>query len=87
MYTKKLVLIMQLIIQEDGEIVVQERANIDTSQITAADLTIFDHTGTTLHTTITLKTGSVDVYAGVIGAPAPGRFSSGICCSFYTRRR
>ena len=53
-------------------------ANIDTSQITEADLTIFDHTGTTLYNTITLTT----VYAGVGGAPTPGRFLAASNASF-----
>tara|TARA_R110002012_G_scaffold195255_1_gene363459 strand:- start:221 stop:826 length:606 start_codon:yes stop_codon:yes gene_type:complete len=53
-------------------------ANIDTSQITEATLTIFDHTGVTLHTTVTLTS----VYAGVAGAPEPGRFLAASAVSF-----
>ena len=55
---------------------------LDTSEITAADLKIYDHTGATLQTTVTLKSGSVDVYAGVIGAPAPGRFLAASAAAF-----
>ena len=55
---------------------------LDTSEITAASLGIYDYTGTTLHTTVTLKSGGVDVYAGVIGAPAPGRFLAASAAAF-----
>ena len=49
--------------------------NIDTSEITTADLKIYDHLQNTLYTTIVLKDAvSVDVYSGVTGAPAPGSF-------------
>lgn len=48
--------------------------NIDTSEITSSILTIYDHTGITLLDTIILFDGVIDVYSGVNGAPAPGRF-------------
>ena len=55
---------------------------IDTSEITAADLKIYDYTGVTLQTTVTLKSGSVDVYTGVEGAPQPGRFLAASAVAF-----
>ena len=55
---------------------------IDTSEITAADLKIYDYTGVTLHTTVALKSATVDVYAAVIGAPAPGRFLAASAVAF-----
>lgn len=57
-------------------------ANISTAQITAADLKVYDHTGVTLQTTVVLKSGSVDVYAGVAGAPQPGRFLAASAVAF-----
>ena len=49
-------------------------ANIDTSEITAADLKIYNSTGNTLLDTIILYDGVTDVYSGVAGAPTPGSF-------------
>ena len=49
-------------------------ANIDTSEITAADLKIYDYLGTTLEDTIILYDGVIDVYSGVAGAPLPANF-------------
>jgi hypothetical protein len=48
--------------------------NIDTSEITSADVKIYDYTGVTLQNTIIFYDGSTDVYSGVSGAPTPGRF-------------
>lgn len=48
--------------------------NIDTSEITAADLKIYDYLGTTLQATITMYDGVTDVYSGVAGAPLPASF-------------
>lgn len=48
--------------------------NINTTAITAASLTIYDHTGLVLQNTITMYDGITDVYSGVAGSPAPGSF-------------
>lgn len=48
--------------------------NVNTSNITAADLKIYDYTGVTLLNTVVMYDGSTDVYVGVSGAPSPGRF-------------
>lgn len=48
--------------------------HIDTSEITAADLKIYDYLQNTLHDTIVLYDGVTDVYSGVTGAPAPATF-------------
>lgn len=49
-------------------------ANIDTSEITEADLKIYDVTGNTLLDTIIMYDGVTDVYSDVTGVPAPGSF-------------
>lgn len=48
--------------------------HIDTSEIVTADLKIYDYLQNTLYSTIVLKDGVTDVYAGVVGAPAPSGF-------------
>lgn len=49
-------------------------ANIDTSEITAANLKIQSYDGITLLDTITLYDGAINVYSGVAGAPLPASF-------------
>jgi hypothetical protein len=48
--------------------------NIDTSEITSADVKFYDYTGNTLQLTVVMYDGTTDVYSGVTGAPAPGAF-------------
>lgn len=48
--------------------------HIDTSEISTADLKIYDYLQNTLYETIILKDGGTDVYVGVTGAPAPASF-------------
>lgn len=49
-------------------------SNIDTSNITNANLTIYDYTGNTLLNTIILYNGTINVYTGVAGSPTPATF-------------
>jgi hypothetical protein len=48
--------------------------HIDTSEISAAELRIFDFSQTTLYDTIILYDGVIDVYSGITGAPTPASF-------------
>lgn len=49
-------------------------ANIDTSEIAVAVVTISDYTDTTVYHTYTMYDGVTDVYSGVAGAPLPSNF-------------
>jgi hypothetical protein len=50
--------------------------NIDTSVVTAANIKIYDYTGTTLLQTIVLYDGVIDVYSTATGAPTPSTFKA-----------
>lgn len=50
--------------------------NINTSNITAADVKIYNYLGTTLVQTIIMRGGATNVYSGAVSAPTPASFKA-----------